>query len=66
MGDQDVDAVEVQPHLNSFISLCAQPLMIYTQFCFFFLWYGRSRSKVRSLHVKKQFEIKSTLTPVVM
>ena len=35
MGDQDVDAVEVQPHLNSFISLCAQPLMIYTQFCFF-------------------------------
>ena len=33
---------------------------------FFFLWYGRSRSKARSLHVKKQFEIKCTLTPVVM
>ena len=33
---------------------------------FFFLWYGRSRSKARSLHVKKQFEIKSTLTPVVV
>ena len=33
---------------------------------FFFLWYGWSHSKARSLHVKKQFEIKSTLTPVVM
>ena len=33
---------------------------------FFFLWCGRSRSKARSLHVKKQFEINSTLTPVVM
>ena len=32
----------------------------------FFLWYGRSRSEARSLHVKKQFKITSTLTPVVM
>ena len=32
---------------------------------FFFLWYGRSRSKARSLHVKKQFEINSTWTQVV-
>ena len=32
----------------------------------FFLWCGRSRPKARSLHVKKQFEIKSTLAPVVM
>ena len=33
---------------------------------FFFLWYGRSHSEARSLHVKKQFKITSTLTPVVM
>ena len=33
---------------------------------FFCLRYGRLRSKARPLHVKKQSEMKSTLTPVAM
>ena len=40
--------------------------MVVAHLFIFFLWYGRSRSEAGSLHVKKQFKITSTLTPVVM